>query len=75
MSNNAILLDQLGAGTTTEPPAFAHWRDYPAGTSGYHSTTTRATSLGARLTSLSPVLFCDNINVRVIDIEDLGGEF
>lgn len=74
MSNIAVPVNQVRAGTT-ELPASARGCDHPAGISGRRSTTTPATSLSARLTSLSPVLFCDDINVRIIDIENLAGEF
>lgn len=69
MSN--IPLTQLPP-TRIDPPEFARWRVYPAGIRGCNAITT-SPSLSARLSSLSPILFSEEINLRIIDFNNLGG--
>ena len=56
-----------------DPPAFARWRDYPAGIGGYNAIIT-SDSLSARLSRLSSKLFSEVINLHVIDINHIRGD-
>ncbi|KAK0514786.1 hypothetical protein JMJ35_002165 [Cladonia borealis] len=56
----------------TDPPAFARWRDYPAGIGGYNAIIT-SDSLSTRLSRLSSKLFSEVINLHIIDINDIRG--
>lgn len=56
-----------------DPPAFARWRDYPAGIGGYNAITT-SDNLSARLSRLSSELFSGKINLHIIDINQIRGD-
>ena len=59
---------------TEEAPS--SWRAYPAGINGHNAITTTPPgkrSLSDRLSGLGEVLFCDEIDFRVVDIRSENG--
>lgn len=67
---NAIPLDQITPRATD-----LRWCDYPAGVGGHNAITTPGKSLSDRLSSLSEILFSDDIDLRIIDIRSKDGKY
>lgn len=58
----------------SEVSTFKGWQDYPANLTTYNPFTTDGDSLNARLSELSPKLFCKPFGPIEVDIFEISGE-